>query len=289
MDKSFETCLMELSALRTKLGCYFSRKLRDLVMHKYSIYPGSDKTYHDLKQLYWWPNMKAEIVTYVGKCLTYAKVKAECQKPSGLLQQPEIPIWKWERITMDFVSKLPKTSSGYDTIWVIVDHLTKSALFLPMKEKNKKIVQIKNCLQTTRTRQKSYADVRRKPLEFKVGDRVMLKVSPWKGVIRFGKYGKISPRYIRPFKILAKVGPVAYKLKLLQELSGIRNTFYISNMKKCLSDEKIVISLEEIRLDDKLHFIEEPIEKQVPSSLLERLTSGQHQLNSEDQSSLNGG
>ncbi|GJR64668.1 putative reverse transcriptase domain-containing protein [Tanacetum coccineum] len=113
--------------------------LRDLVMHeshksKYSIHPGSDKMYQDLKLLYWWPNMKADIATYVSKCLTCAKVKAEHQKPSGLLQQPEIPVWKWERITMDFVSGLPRTPSGYDTIWVIVDRLTKSAHFLPMKK-----------------------------------------------------------------------------------------------------------------------------------------------------------
>ncbi|GKA13349.1 putative reverse transcriptase domain-containing protein [Tanacetum coccineum] len=104
---------------------------------KYSIHPGSDKMYHDLRKLYWWPNMKADIATYVSKCLTCAKVKAEHQKPSGLLQQPEIPIWKWERITMDFITKLPRTPSGYDSIWVIVDRLTKSAHFIPMNEKYK--------------------------------------------------------------------------------------------------------------------------------------------------------
>ncbi|GKA90344.1 putative reverse transcriptase domain-containing protein [Tanacetum coccineum] len=113
-------------------------RLRDLIMHeshksKYSIHLGSGKMYQDLK-LYWWPNMKADIATYVSKCLTCAKVKAEHHKPSGLLQQPEIPVWKWERITMDFVSGLPRTPSGYDTIWVIVDQLTKSAHFLPMKK-----------------------------------------------------------------------------------------------------------------------------------------------------------
>ncbi|GKB32963.1 putative reverse transcriptase domain-containing protein [Tanacetum coccineum] len=95
--------------------------LRDLIMHesyksKYSIHPGSDKMYQDLKKLYWWPNMKAIIAEYVGKCLTCSRVKAECQKPSGLLIEPEIPTWKWERITMEFVTKLPKTSSGHDTI-----------------------------------------------------------------------------------------------------------------------------------------------------------------------------
>ncbi|GKE05890.1 putative reverse transcriptase domain-containing protein [Tanacetum coccineum] len=95
---------------------------------------GSDKMYQDLKQLYWWPNMKENIATYVSKCLTCSKVKAEHQKPSGLLVQPEIPKWKWEKITMDFVTKLPRTINGYDTIWVIVDRLTKSAHFLPMRE-----------------------------------------------------------------------------------------------------------------------------------------------------------
>ncbi|KAI3742549.1 hypothetical protein L1987_60234 [Smallanthus sonchifolius] len=104
---------------------------------RYSIHPGSDKMYKDLKELYWWPNMKGDMATYVSKCLTCSKVKAEHQKPSGLLQQPEIPQWKWEQISMDFIMKLPKTSSGYDAIWVIVDRLTKSALFLPIKETNK--------------------------------------------------------------------------------------------------------------------------------------------------------
>ncbi|GKE81422.1 putative reverse transcriptase domain-containing protein, partial [Tanacetum coccineum] len=101
---------------------------------KYSIHPGSDKMYQDLKLLYWWPNMKADIATYVSKCLTCAKIKAEHQKLSRLLQQPEIPVWKWKRITMDFMSGLPRTPSGYDMIWVIVDLLTKSAHFLPMKK-----------------------------------------------------------------------------------------------------------------------------------------------------------
>ncbi|GJS20540.1 putative reverse transcriptase domain-containing protein [Tanacetum coccineum] len=122
---------------RSWIPCFGN--LRALIMHeshksKYSIHPGSDKMYQDLKKLYWWPNMKAEIATYVSKCMTCAKVKAEYQKPSGLLVQPVIPVWKWENITMDFVTKLPKTMSGQDTIWVIVDRLTKSAHFLPMKE-----------------------------------------------------------------------------------------------------------------------------------------------------------
>ena len=101
---------------------------------KYSVHPGADKMYHDLKKQYWWPNFKADIATYVNKCLTCLKIKAEHQKPSGLLQQPEIPLWKWEQISMDFITKIPRTSSGYDTIWVIVDRLTKSVHFIPIRE-----------------------------------------------------------------------------------------------------------------------------------------------------------
>nr|GFA85664.1 putative reverse transcriptase domain-containing protein [Tanacetum cinerariifolium] len=118
---------------------HFYGDLRTVIMHeshksKYSIHPGSDKMYQNMKKLYWWPNMKVDIPTYVCKCLTCAKVKAEHHRPSGLLVQPEIPIWKWDNITMDFVTKLPKSPQGYDTIWVIVDRLTKSAIFAPMRE-----------------------------------------------------------------------------------------------------------------------------------------------------------
>nr|GEZ81959.1 putative reverse transcriptase domain-containing protein [Tanacetum cinerariifolium] len=129
-----------------------------------------------------------------------------------------------------------------------------------IRETTKKIVQIKNRLLTTRSRQKSYADVRRKPMEFEVGDEVMLKVSLWKGVIHFGKRGKLSPRYIEPFEIIERIGPMAYKLELPEKLHGIHNTFHVSNLKKCLADGNLVISLEEVRLNDKLHFIEEPVE-----------------------------
>ncbi|GKF22862.1 hypothetical protein Tco_0075184 [Tanacetum coccineum] len=127
-------------------------------------------------------------------------------------------------------------------------------------ETTKKIVQIRQRLQAARDRQRSYANIRRKPLEFQVGDRVMLKVSPHKGVIRFGKRGKLNPRYIGPFKILKRVGPVAYKLELPEELSNVHNTFQISNLKKCLSDKSLVVPMKELRLDDKLNFVEEPVE-----------------------------
>ncbi|GKF03084.1 putative reverse transcriptase domain-containing protein [Tanacetum coccineum] len=122
---------------RSWLPCYDD--LRSMIMHeshksKYFIHPSSDKMYQDMKKLYWWPNMKADIATYVSKCLTCAKVKAEHQRPSGLLVQPTIPEWKWDNITMDFITKLPKSSHGFDTIWVIVDRLTKFAYFLPIRE-----------------------------------------------------------------------------------------------------------------------------------------------------------
>ncbi|GJZ26842.1 putative reverse transcriptase domain-containing protein [Tanacetum coccineum] len=359
--------------------------LRTLIMHeshksKYSIHPGSDKMYQDLKKL----------------C---QQVKKEYQKPSGLLVQPEIPQWKWENITMDFVTKLPRTAAGQDTIWVIVDRLTKSAHFLPMREDDtlekltrqylkevvskhgvpvsiisdrdgkftshfwkslhkalgtrldmsttyhpetdgqsertiqtledmlracvldfgkgwdkhlplvefsynnsyhtnikaapfealygrkcrspicwaevgdsqltgpkiihettERIVQIESHIQAARDRPKSYANVRRKSVEFQVGDKVMLKVSPWKGVIRFGKRGKLNPHYIGPFKIIAKVGTVAYHLELLEKLSSVHSTFHVSKLKKCMADEPLAIPLDEIQVDDKLNSIEESVE-----------------------------
>ncbi|GKB80449.1 putative reverse transcriptase domain-containing protein, partial [Tanacetum coccineum] len=139
MDKSFEIRPDGTRCIKDQSWLPLFGNMRDLIMHeshklKYSIHPGSDKMYQDLKKLYWWPNMKAIIAEYVGKCLTCSRVKAERQKPSGLLIQPKIPMWKWERITMDFITKLPKTSNGHDTIWVIVDRLTKSAHFIPTRE-----------------------------------------------------------------------------------------------------------------------------------------------------------
>ncbi|GJT15504.1 putative reverse transcriptase domain-containing protein [Tanacetum coccineum] len=311
---------------------------------KYSIHPGSDKMYQDMKKLYWWPNMKSNIATYVSKCLTYAKVKVEHQRPSGLLVQPEIPQWKWDNITMDFVTKIPKLSQGYDTIWVIVDRLTKSAIFTPMRETysmeklvrmylkekalgtnldmstahhpqtdrqsertiqtledmlctyvidfgngwvrhlplvefsynnsyhasikvvpfealygrkcrspvcwaevgqvqligpvmvqetTEKVIQIKHRMQAARDRQKCYADLKRKLIKFQVGDRVMLKVSLWKGVVRFGKRGRLNPRYVGPFKVMEK---------------------------KCYSDKPLAVLLEGFHVDDKFRFVEEPVE-----------------------------
>ncbi|GJX53420.1 putative reverse transcriptase domain-containing protein [Tanacetum coccineum] len=271
-----------------------------------------------------------------ARCLTCAKVKAEHQRPSGLLVQPEIPQWKWDNITMDFVMKLPKQemylnevvtnmntvsiicdrdprftsnfwrslqkalgtsldmSTAYHpqtdgqserTIQTLEDMLPYSAPFEALygrkcrspvcwaevgqvqltgpelvQETTERIIQIKQRIQTARDRQKSYADLKRKPMEFQVGDKVMLKVSPWKGVVRFGKRGKLNPRYVGPFKVLKKVGAVAYKLELPQELSRVHNTFHVSNLKKCYSDDPLVVPLEGLQVDDKLHFVEEPVE-----------------------------
>ncbi|GJX59932.1 putative reverse transcriptase domain-containing protein [Tanacetum coccineum] len=267
--------------------------------------------------MYWWPGMKRDIATYVSKCLTCSKVKAKHQRPSSLLQQPEIPEWKWDKITMDFITKLPKTKSGHDTIWVIVDRLTKSAHFLAMREDYSterlaklyidKIVSrhgvpvsvisdrdgqftsrcwqtvqkalgtrldmsityhpqidgqmlIKEKLKAAKDRQKSYTDNRRKPLESEVGDHVLLKVLPWKGVIRFGKRGKLALRYVGPFEILERIGPVAYRLRLPEELSSVHDTFHVSNLKKCLADANLHVSLNEIKIDKTLRFVEEPVE-----------------------------
>ncbi|GJW75973.1 putative reverse transcriptase domain-containing protein [Tanacetum coccineum] len=246
--------------------------------------------YQDLKLLYWWPNMKADFATYVRKCLTCAKVKAEHQRPSRLLQQPEIPVWKWEMITLDFVSGLPRTPSGHGVpVSIILDrdshfmsrfwkslqktlgtNLDMSTTYrLQTDRQSERTIQplehmlhacIKNHWLTARSRQKSYPDKRTKPLEFEVGDMVLLKVSSWKGVVHFRKHEKLSPHYIGPFRILARVGLVAYTLELLKELKGIHSTFHVSNLKKCLAEGDIVVLIDEIQLDDKLHMIKEPVE-----------------------------
>ena len=129
-----------------------------------------------------------------------------------------------------------------------------------IRETTEKIVQIRERMKTARSRQKSYVDRRRKPLEFQVGDHVLLKVSPWKGMVRFGRWGKVNPRYIGPFEILARIGPVAYKLRLPQELQNIHDTFHVSNLKKCLTDKSLVVPLEEIQVNPNLNFVEEPVE-----------------------------
>ncbi|GJV14583.1 putative reverse transcriptase domain-containing protein [Tanacetum coccineum] len=210
------------------------------------------KIYHNFKQLYRRPNMETGIATNVSKCLTYLRMKDDYQKPSDL--------------------HLPKTATGQDTIWVIVDRLTKSAHFVLIREDD-------SMEKLTRQYMKEVVSRHGVPVSIisdrdsrftshfwqslqkaLVRDKVMLKVSPWKGVIRFCKREKLNPRYIRPFKIIAKVGTVAYRLELLEQLSRVHSTFHVSNLKKCMSEETLAIPLDEIQIDDKLYFIEEPVE-----------------------------
>ncbi|GJX06172.1 putative reverse transcriptase domain-containing protein [Tanacetum coccineum] len=154
-----------------------------------------------------------------------------------------------------WINHLPLVEFSYNNIGEA--QLTSPDL---IQETTEKIIQIKQRIQTARDRQKSYADLKRKPMEFQVGDRVMPKVSPWKGVVHFGKRGKLNTRYVGPFKVLERVGSVAYKLELPQELSRVHNTFHVSNLKKCYSDEPLAVPLKGLHIDDKLQFVEEPIE-----------------------------
>nr|GFC06234.1 putative reverse transcriptase domain-containing protein [Tanacetum cinerariifolium] len=129
-----------------------------------------------------------------------------------------------------------------------------------IQDTTEKIVQIKQRMQAAHDRQKSYADLKRKPMEFQVEDKVMLKVSPWKGVVRFGKPGKLNARYVGPFKVLERVVDVAYKLDLPKEPSRVHNTFHVSNLKKCHADEPLAVPLDGLHFDDKLHFVEKLVE-----------------------------
>ncbi|GJZ75753.1 putative reverse transcriptase domain-containing protein [Tanacetum coccineum] len=128
-----------------------------------------------------------------------------------------------------------------------------------VQETSEKILHIKDRLKAARDRQKSYADKRRKPLEFSVGEHVLLKVYPWKGVVRFGKKRKLAPRFVRPFEITERIGLVAYRLRLPEELNGVHDTFHVSNLKKCLTGPTLQIPLDEIQVDAKLNFVEEPV------------------------------
>ncbi|GJZ57910.1 hypothetical protein Tco_0613404 [Tanacetum coccineum] len=129
-----------------------------------------------------------------------------------------------------------------------------------VQETTDKVVLIRDRLKAARDRQKGYTDNRRKSLEFQVGDHVMLKVSPWKGVVRFGKKGKLAPRFVGPFEILERIGPVAYRLRLPKELSSVHDTFHVSNLNKCLADANLHVPLDEIKVDKTLRFVEEPLE-----------------------------
>ncbi|GJY18934.1 putative reverse transcriptase domain-containing protein [Tanacetum coccineum] len=191
---------------------------------RHFVHPGADKMYYDLWDMFWWLGMKRDITTY--KALGTRLDMSTAYHP-----QTD------EQITIQVFDVL---------------HLRHCM------EGN--VVLIKEKLKAARHRQKSYADNRRKPLEFEVGDQVLLKVSPWKGVIRFGKEGKLAPRYVGPFEILKKIGPVAYRLRLPEELSSVHDTFHVSNLKKWLADANLHVPLDEIKIDKTLCFVEEPVE-----------------------------
>ncbi|GJR18024.1 putative reverse transcriptase domain-containing protein [Tanacetum coccineum] len=212
------------------------------------VHLGADKMYYDLRGRYWWPVMKKDIAVYVSKCLTCLKVKADIQGPYCLLQLPKISEWKWTGKKWDLNRSRVRGEGQFNEDLINVQETTE------------KISQIKDRLKVGRDHQKSYVDKRRKPLEFSVGDYILLKVSHWKGVVHFGKKRKLAPRFVGPFEIIEKVGPVAYRLDLPEELDGVHDTFHVSNLKKCLADPTLQVPLDEIRVDAKLNFVEEPVE-----------------------------
>ena len=390
--KGQRMCVPEYGELKREI-------MEEAHLSAYAMHPGSTKMYKTLKEHYWWNGMKKEIASFVSRCLTCQQVKAEHQKPAGKLQLLPIPVWKWEKITMDFVTGLPRTQRQHDAIWVIVDRLTKSAHFLPINVEDsleklaklyvdeivrlhgvpvsivsdrdprftsrfwpslqtalgtrlhfstafhpqtdgqsertiqtledmlracvmefkgswdthltlmefaynnsyqasidmapfealygrkcrtpvcwdevgerrlvgpelvqitlEKVKVVRDNLKIARDRQRSYADNRRRDLQFKIGDRVFLKISPWKGVLRFGRRGKLSPRYIGPYEILSKVGPVAYKLKLPPELSRIHDTFHVSMLRKYIPDPSHVLREQPVQLKENLTYEEIPVQ-----------------------------
>ncbi|KAL0536641.1 hypothetical protein IC582_025599 [Cucumis melo] len=385
-------CVLSDSAVKTEL-------LSEAHSSPFSMHPGSTKMYQDLKRVYWWRNMKREVAEFVSKCLVCQQVKAPRQKPAGLLQPLSIPEWKWENVSMDFITGLPRTLRGFTVIWVVVDRLTKSAHFVPVKSTytaskwaqlymseivrlhgvpvsivsdrdarftskfwkglqtamgtrldfstafhpqtdgqterlnqvledmlracalefpgswdshlhlmefaynnsyqatigmapfealygkccrspicwgeigeqrlmgpelvqstNEAIQKIRSRMHTAQSRQKSYADVRRKDLELEIGDKVFLKVAPMKGVLRFERRGKLSPRFVGPFEILERIGPVAYRLALPPSLSTVHDVFHVSMLRKYVPDPSHVVDYEPLQIDENLSYVEQPVE-----------------------------
>ncbi|KAL0534190.1 hypothetical protein IC582_028475 [Cucumis melo] len=385
-------CVPSDSAIKTEL-------LSEAHSSPFSMHPGSTKMYQDLKRVYWWRNMKREVAEFVSRCLVCQHVKAPRQKPAGLLQPLSIPEWKWENVSMDFITGLPRTLRGFTVIWVVVDRLTKSAHFVPGKSTytaskwaqlymseivrlhgvpvsivsdrdarftskfwkglqtamgtrldfstafhpqtdgqterlnqvledmlracalefpgswdshlhlmefaynnsyqatigmapfealygkccrspvcwgevgeqrlmgpelvqstNEAMQKIRSRMHTAQSRQKSYADVRRKDLEFEVGDKVFLKVAPMRGVVRFERRGKLSPRFVGPFEILERIGPVAYRLALPPSLSTVHDVFHVSMLRKYVPDPSHVVDYEPLEIDENLSYTEQPVE-----------------------------
>ncbi|CAN6707754.1 unnamed protein product [Malus baccata var. baccata] len=320
----------------------------------YAMHPGGTKMYHTIRSFYYWPGMKREIAEYVSRCIVCQQVKTERNKPFGWMQPLPILQWKWENITMDFVYKLPRTQNGFDGVWVVVDRLTKSAHFIPVREKcplNKlaklfitKIVKyhgvpvniisdrdprftskfwiaflealdlmefaynnsfhssiglspfealygrdcrtplcwsevgervlegpeivdettqnvqvIKYNLKAAQDRQKSLADRHATDRVYDVGNLVFLKLSPWRGVVRFGKKGKLSPRYIGPYEITERIGEVAYRLELPPKLSKVHNVFHVSMLRHYVSDPSHVIPPQPLEINPDLTYDDEPV------------------------------
>ncbi|KAL0562064.1 hypothetical protein IC582_002514 [Cucumis melo] len=385
-------CVPSDGAVKTEL-------LSEAHSSPFSMHPGSTKMYQDLKRIYWWRNMKREVAEFVSKCLVCQQVKAPRQKPAGLLQPLSIPEWKWENVSMDFITGLPRTLRGFTVIWVVVDRLTKSAHFVLGKSTytaskwaqlymseivrlhgvpvsivsdrdarftskfwkglqtamgtrldfstafhpqtdgqterlnqvledmlracalefpgswdshlhlmefaynnsyqatigmapfealygrccrspvcwgevgeqrlmgpelvqstNEAIQKIRSRMHTAQSRQKSYADVRRKDLEFEIGDKVFLKVAPMKGVLRFERRGKLSPRFVGPFEVLERIGPVAYRLALPPSLSTVHDVFHVSMLRKYVPDPSHVVDYEPLEIDENLSYVEQPVE-----------------------------
>ncbi|KAA0051054.1 pol protein [Cucumis melo var. makuwa] len=385
-------CVLEDSAVRTEL-------LTEAHSSPFTMHPGSTKMYQDLRSVYWWRVMKREVADFVSRCLVCQQVKAPRQCLAGLLQPLSVSGWKWESVSMDFITGLPKTLKGYTVIWVVVDRLTKSAHFVPGKSTytaskwgqlymteivrlhgvpvsiisdrdarftskfwkglqltlgtrldfstafhpqtdgqterlnqiledmlracvlefsgnwdshlhlmefaynnsyqaaigmapfealygkccrspvcwgevgeqrmlgpelvqttNAAIQKIRARMLTAQSRQKSYADVRRKDLEFEVGDMVFLKVAPMKGVLRFVKKGKLSPRFVGPFEILEQIGPVAYRLALPSSFAAVHDVFHISMLRKYVADPTHVVDFEPLQISENLSYEEQPVE-----------------------------
>ncbi|KAL0349962.1 UNVERIFIED_CONTAM: Transposon Ty3-G Gag-Pol polyprotein [Sesamum radiatum] len=352
-------------------------ELRTEIMHEahyapYAMHPSSTKMYRDLRPYYRWPTMKKDVVDFVARCLTCQQVKVEHQAPAGKLHPLSIPEWKWKKITMDFVIGLPCTFRKHDAIWVVVDRLTKSAHFLPIRQNDSldklaelyaseivrlhgiptsivsdrdprftshfwesmrrtlgtkldfsmafhpqtdgqsertiqtledlmracfhsiigmapyealygkkcrspicwdieglrqlegpelvqqmvdKIQIVKKCLKAAQDRQKSYVDKHRREIEYDVGEKVFLKVSPWRGILRFSKQVKLSPRYIGPYEILERVGPLAYRLALAAELSQIHDVFHVSLLRRYRSDPSHILREPKIEISKELTYV----------------------------------
>eukprot|EP00253_Pinus_taeda_P017332 PITA_17332 len=258
------------------------KDIRDTILREahravYSAHPGVGKMYADTKKLFFWSGMKHDITQFVAKCLECQQVKADHCHPAGLLQPHDIPMSKWETISMDFITGLPLTSQRHNAILIVVDKLTKSAHFIPVRdtydvadvardhrledrviigpelihEMEAQVRQIRQRLKEAQDRQKSYADAHRTDRRYEVGDQVFIRIKPNKSIIRFGKGTKLSPRFIGPFKVVERVGPVAYCLALPPHLHKIHNVFRVSVLRHYIADLSHNLQWKELQVSDE--------------------------------------